>query len=206
MDYFEIHFIQNFKNISLIILNYYLFMNGTLKEKFNLLLNTLHSEENYPILNSILDNEESNSIRDSLINTYNNKVNECSIILNEVKSLSENDRIERLNNNEIVINSTPKFGREEEFNKKKNEFYKCYDKFLKLNDIHTNNNNFLNQFVQKSYEKCILSNCEKLIEKSEEDAKNCIRDCFKLNQINTFVMSNMVNDELLKFQNDIAKL
>jgi hypothetical protein len=181
-------------------------MNETLKEKFNQILYTLHYDENLHVLNSIINSEDFNATKNSLINSYNAKVNECSQILNELKSLSEIHKLERLDNSEVVINSTPKIGKEKEFNQKKSDFYNCYNKFQKLNDFHTKNNIFLNEFVGKSFEYCISRDCEKLMEKNEADVKNCIRDCFKFNQYNTYMMSNMTNDEFLKFQNKIEKL
>jgi hypothetical protein len=122
-----------------------------------------------------------------------------------LKKLSEEQKIESLEYSKLVINSIPKLGKDKEFDKKRNEFYNCYNKFQNVSEVHLKANDFLAEFVQKTFDNCINKNCEKLINKNEDDAKNCMRDCFKFNQYNTFIMANMMNDEFLKFKNSVEK-
>lgn len=180
-------------------------MNETLKEKFYILFNSLNSEENIPFLNSIIYNEEFNTVNNSLIYTYNNKIFECNKILKELQSLSEKENVVTQDDFKVIVKSTPKPRMEMEFQKKVTEFYDCYDKFQKVKFTYTNKNIFLKDFVQKGFDNCIQNNCEKLIQTSENLAKNCIRDCFKFNQYNSYIMANMINDELQKFKNEVEK-
>ena len=180
-------------------------MSENLKNKFMQLFNNMNAEENIPVVESILFSDEFNDTKNSLTLAYNSKIVECSKILDDLKIVSEEEKIESLEYSKLVVNSIPKIGKEREFEQKRNEFYNCYNKFQNVGSVHLKTNDFLAEYVQKTFNNCINKNCEKLLHKNEDDTKICIRDCFKFNQYNTYIMANMMNDEFLKFKNSLEK-
>jgi hypothetical protein len=180
---------------------------SNLKNEFKFLFEKMIRESHLKILNNILLNNETLSLEYELNEKYNIKLEPCKLILENIKTLSENVNLEPTLSGNILIKSKPLPYYEKEFKKKVNEFYKCFIKFKKLDNKYQLRISSLFQFSEKVFEKC-SNNCENLMLQgsSQSNVTSCVKDCFRFDELNRSMMISLLNDEYLKYIKEIDRL
>ncbi len=193
--------------------NYTTTKTNTETNSFNVLYQKMLHGTHDTTLNQIINNRETLSYEMILQEKYSNKINDCKEILNNLREITLEEKIDTTENGKITINSIPVRGREKEFKRGVNFFNKCYDRFQKIDSNHQRKIWLISKFTNDSLNKCVYDNCKKIYtENNSSDnqilnkTKNCISDCFNYDIKNRKVSIGFVNDEYLKYIDSIDKL